>query len=90
MKATVITCEPNSEYAKSKQPINGKGRKSLFTYFVKYGEMTFGPFYSESQYGNFLVKHGFRLDCDDNGIFYTQKFASENENLISNHYSLYN
>lgn len=92
MKAFIKTYEPETEFAKSKQPMIGKhkDRKSIFTYFVEYGEMKFGPFFSTKQADNFLSKQGFIMDSDDNGLFYKPHRKGDVHQQIESHYSFYN
>lgn len=92
MNAYIKTYQSATPYAKSKQPLRSRHSdvKRLFTYFVEYGTMTFGPFYSEAQAVNFLTGQGFIMDVDENGLFYYHKYKSKNQQLITDHYTKFN
>lgn len=88
MRAYIKAYIPDSESALSKQPLRNRhsDKKRYFAYFIEYGSMNFGPFFSERSADNFLSKQGFVIETDDNGLYYEHKYKSEVQQKIEAHY----
>ncbi len=88
MRAYIRTYEPTSAYAKSKQPLRSRHTdvKRIYAYFVEYGSMDFGPFFSEKSADNFLVNQGFKIHVDDTGIYYQSEYKGKIQMDKDSHY----